>query len=158
MVYKGPSAGCQTCKNSRVKCDEAKPSCQRCLRLGYRCEGYPTTTAKIKFIDQTSRFRPKSNGRCQLAILNRSSSQKLPITSSLACGDEELAIPFFFRTLVTTGRNFSSSRGLFELIGPVLSAERHDSAVAMAVRSVAMRIKRGAYAASNVSAVAYPPY
>ncbi|KAL3425930.1 hypothetical protein PVAG01_02721 [Phlyctema vagabunda] len=32
--------GCQTCKIRRVKCDEARPSCWRCVNTGRRCDGY----------------------------------------------------------------------------------------------------------------------
>lgn len=32
--------GCQTCKIRRVKCDETKPSCLRCLKFGHQCDGY----------------------------------------------------------------------------------------------------------------------
>ncbi|KAI0977255.1 hypothetical protein F4678DRAFT_7690 [Xylaria arbuscula] len=32
--------GCLTCKRRKVKCDEAKPACARCLRSGHRCAGY----------------------------------------------------------------------------------------------------------------------
>ncbi|EXJ59861.1 hypothetical protein A1O7_04008 [Cladophialophora yegresii CBS 114405] len=34
-------SGCITCKARRVKCDEQKPECQRCLRANRKCEGYP---------------------------------------------------------------------------------------------------------------------
>ncbi|KAI6085876.1 hypothetical protein F4821DRAFT_143986 [Hypoxylon rubiginosum] len=34
--------GCLTCKARKVKCDEAKPKCQRCINTGRRCEGYVT--------------------------------------------------------------------------------------------------------------------
>ncbi|KAH7014357.1 uncharacterized protein B0I36DRAFT_369321 [Microdochium trichocladiopsis] len=43
MVRKGSSkvrTGCLTCKSRKVKCDEAKPECQRCVRAGRACEGY----------------------------------------------------------------------------------------------------------------------
>ncbi|KAI6749374.1 hypothetical protein HG530_015213 [Fusarium avenaceum] len=33
--------GCLTCKQRRVKCDEAKPSCRRCLLSKVSCLGYP---------------------------------------------------------------------------------------------------------------------
>ncbi|KAL2857823.1 fungal-specific transcription factor domain-containing protein [Aspergillus pseudoustus] len=33
-------SGCLTCKRRRKRCDEAKPSCQSCMRLGLACEGY----------------------------------------------------------------------------------------------------------------------
>ncbi|KAK5061219.1 hypothetical protein LTR84_007761 [Exophiala bonariae] len=34
-------SGCFTCKSRRVKCDEAKPVCLRCIRAGRECAGYP---------------------------------------------------------------------------------------------------------------------
>ena len=33
-------AGCITCKNKRLKCDEAKPTCNQCKKRGVDCEGY----------------------------------------------------------------------------------------------------------------------
>jgi hypothetical protein len=32
--------GCATCRKRRVKCDEAKPICNRCRTANYTCEGY----------------------------------------------------------------------------------------------------------------------
>ncbi|KAL7906305.1 hypothetical protein GGI35DRAFT_104280 [Trichoderma velutinum] len=32
--------GCLTCKKRRVKCDEARPSCERCVSTGRACDGY----------------------------------------------------------------------------------------------------------------------
>ncbi|KAL4940223.1 hypothetical protein BDV06DRAFT_23920 [Aspergillus oleicola] len=32
--------GCITCKIRRVKCDEAKPECRRCVSTGRKCDGY----------------------------------------------------------------------------------------------------------------------
>ncbi|KAK2738113.1 C6 zinc finger domain protein [Colletotrichum kahawae] len=32
--------GCAVCKSKRLKCDEAKPHCSRCKRLGIACPGY----------------------------------------------------------------------------------------------------------------------
>ena len=32
--------GCRTCKARRIKCDEGKPHCLRCMKLGIECEGY----------------------------------------------------------------------------------------------------------------------
>ncbi|KAI1453382.1 hypothetical protein F4805DRAFT_376604 [Annulohypoxylon moriforme] len=34
------SRGCLRCRQRRVKCDEGKPSCQRCVNRGEICEGY----------------------------------------------------------------------------------------------------------------------
>ncbi|KAI2465540.1 hypothetical protein F4781DRAFT_21297 [Annulohypoxylon bovei var. microspora] len=40
----GRSKGCNTCRRRRVKCDEAKPQCYRCVKAGFRCEGYERAT------------------------------------------------------------------------------------------------------------------
>ncbi|KAH7114200.1 hypothetical protein B0J11DRAFT_584633 [Dendryphion nanum] len=32
--------GCHTCKARRVKCDEQRPACQKCLSTGRKCDGY----------------------------------------------------------------------------------------------------------------------
>ncbi|KAE9367259.1 hypothetical protein N431DRAFT_495543 [Stipitochalara longipes BDJ] len=34
--------GCKTCKIRRVKCDEGKPTCERCRKFGVKCDGYGT--------------------------------------------------------------------------------------------------------------------
>ncbi|KAK0726327.1 hypothetical protein B0T21DRAFT_32807 [Apiosordaria backusii] len=36
-------SGCVTCKRRHVKCDEAKPACQRCLKWQGFCDGYKAT-------------------------------------------------------------------------------------------------------------------
>ncbi|KAF5722373.1 transcriptional regulatory moc3 [Fusarium mundagurra] len=36
--------GCITCRIRRVKCDEDKPSCHRCVSTGRKCDGYDLTT------------------------------------------------------------------------------------------------------------------
>ncbi|KAH7149006.1 hypothetical protein B0J13DRAFT_550462 [Dactylonectria estremocensis] len=33
-------AGCKTCKIRRVKCDESRPACRRCIGTGRECDGY----------------------------------------------------------------------------------------------------------------------
>ena len=38
-------SGCITCKARKVKCDEQKPHCQKCLSLGRTCEGYQDSPA-----------------------------------------------------------------------------------------------------------------
>ena len=53
-----------TCSNScehryrRVKCDEARPECKRCVKFGVECDGYPAATGKPR----TSRqIRPRDH-------------------------------------------------------------------------------------------------
>src|SRR6478736_572872 len=39
-------SGCLTCKTRRVKCDEGKPVCARCIRGDFVCDGYETKPTK----------------------------------------------------------------------------------------------------------------
>ena len=41
MPQKRAKTGCFSCRKRRVKCDEAKPECQRCKSANVHCEGYP---------------------------------------------------------------------------------------------------------------------
>ncbi|OJD35218.1 transposase tc1-like protein [Diplodia corticola] len=36
----GRSSGCHTCRARHIKCDERKPTCRRCEKSGYTCQGY----------------------------------------------------------------------------------------------------------------------
>ncbi|KAF2187228.1 hypothetical protein K469DRAFT_569544 [Zopfia rhizophila CBS 207.26] len=51
------SSGCFTCRQRKVRCDEAKPECNTCLRRGIKCPGYRPTQAFIlhTFDEQTER-------------------------------------------------------------------------------------------------------
>lgn len=40
-------AGCWTCREKKVKCDEGRPICERCIRLGRRCDYVPRQRKKI---------------------------------------------------------------------------------------------------------------
>ncbi|KAI1408707.1 hypothetical protein F5Y13DRAFT_172140 [Hypoxylon sp. FL1857] len=43
--------GCLTCKVRKVKCDEEKPNCQRCVSTGRKCDGYapPTSSSGLSW-------------------------------------------------------------------------------------------------------------
>ncbi|KAL4914542.1 hypothetical protein BDW62DRAFT_219950 [Aspergillus aurantiobrunneus] len=40
MVNHGVSRGCETCRQRRKKCDEGRPTCNRCAKAGRVCQGY----------------------------------------------------------------------------------------------------------------------
>jgi hypothetical protein len=78
--------GCLTCKfakslyfpaflltqrNRRVKCDEGKPSCWRCLKFGVECQGY-----------SDPKVEPKSRTLQSRALKPRKFLQPLPSTVS----------------------------------------------------------------------------
>ncbi|CEJ82076.1 Putative C6 zinc finger domain protein [[Torrubiella] hemipterigena] len=37
---RGVKTGCVTCRKRKIKCDEAKPACQKCTASGRTCDGY----------------------------------------------------------------------------------------------------------------------
>ncbi|KAH7151587.1 hypothetical protein DER46DRAFT_563263 [Fusarium sp. MPI-SDFR-AT-0072] len=43
-------SGCLTCKTRRVKCDEGKPACARCIRGDFVCDGYETQPTKHEIV------------------------------------------------------------------------------------------------------------
>ncbi|KAJ5370292.1 uncharacterized protein N7496_006384, partial [Penicillium cataractarum] len=56
----GRSKGCKTCRRRRVKCDEAKPTCERCQKLSLKCEGYVQFP---EFVDMTVQFTGKKSAK-----------------------------------------------------------------------------------------------
>ncbi|OKL61973.1 hypothetical protein UA08_02563 [Talaromyces atroroseus] len=53
--------GCLTCKIRRVKCDEARPSCGKCLSTGRKCDGYEDEEKELDLVDSTN--AKAANGR-----------------------------------------------------------------------------------------------
>lgn len=51
--------GCWTCRTRKVKCDEARPACTPCSRLGHNCDYNP----RLSFKDDTPRVVKKISGR-----------------------------------------------------------------------------------------------
>lgn len=71
--------GCATCRRRRVKCDEARPICNRCRNANFQCEGYTapqrlsnTSSPSISMYSKYSSASPSS----------KSSSASPPDTNS----------------------------------------------------------------------------
>ncbi|KAL3419568.1 C6 zinc finger domain-containing protein [Phlyctema vagabunda] len=61
--------GCKTCKIRRVKCDEGKPFCKRCIKFGTDCEGYDSEfRVSIPVRTAPLRIRPKSDDGLALVV------------------------------------------------------------------------------------------
>jgi hypothetical protein len=74
--------GCKTCKKRRVKCDEKRPTCFQCQRLGLQCHGYDPPapwliTSALMSVDETSvdskddDFKSESQSHDQLVSISR---------------------------------------------------------------------------------------
>lgn len=56
---RGFAGGCLTCRMRKVKCDEQRPSCQRCLSTGRTCDGYtalPFTRSDLQAAVKRARY------------------------------------------------------------------------------------------------------
>ncbi|KAH7137297.1 hypothetical protein B0J13DRAFT_625073 [Dactylonectria estremocensis] len=59
-----PSKDCHLCRSRRVKCDLAKPACQRCFKYGVPCPGYRTEQELVfRNADPTSVKKRKKRGQ-----------------------------------------------------------------------------------------------
>ena len=47
--------GCWTCRTRKVKCDEGRPICGQCTRLGHTCD----YSARLSFREDTGRIRER---------------------------------------------------------------------------------------------------
>jgi hypothetical protein len=135
MVNRGRSAGCVTCKERRIKCDETKPQCGQCQRLKLCCGGYKTKPANPRFKDQNHKF-------CAAVVAGRTfgiqDQTAVPGPSPLAAPNS--AVPFFLGHYASMGRDMESARGFFEVLIPVYCSQRQDSALSLAVSAVATEI------------------
>ncbi|KIW68112.1 hypothetical protein PV04_04079 [Phialophora macrospora] len=50
--------GCRTCKSRRVKCDETRPACLRCMKAKYICEGYSISLTGVEGSASETRTQP----------------------------------------------------------------------------------------------------
>jgi hypothetical protein len=55
--------GCRTCKIRRLKCDEARPSCERCLKAEFACDGYDSNASPLPAATPSTGPRGKRSSR-----------------------------------------------------------------------------------------------
>ncbi|KAK3618232.1 hypothetical protein LTR56_024776 [Elasticomyces elasticus] len=84
--------GCVTCKIRRVKCDEVKPSCNRCTSTGRTCDGYYIPPRKNRRIDHD-------------AVIELSTTPERCLEVVAGTGEELRALEFFH---ARTAPNLSS--------------------------------------------------
>ncbi|XWW97038.1 hypothetical protein V2A60_005018 [Cordyceps javanica] len=98
--------GCKTCRIRKVKCDEDKPSCRKCVSTGRTCDGYESIfrfAAKQPPSDEPNHFvrtgphrlplahhghLPETAAAQDIERLNRCFSIKTMLDVKLGCGEE----------------------------------------------------------------------
>ncbi|KAI9696692.1 MAG: hypothetical protein M1820_008066 [Bogoriella megaspora] len=90
--------GCQTCRIRRVKCDEGKPACNRCVSTGRKCDGYDHAILRRKIQTSADRrdLRTSRKSRSPGRSTNKPSlSQGLALENRRS--DDEARILQFYR-------------------------------------------------------------
>ncbi|KAI2464103.1 hypothetical protein F4781DRAFT_86651 [Annulohypoxylon bovei var. microspora] len=75
------SRGCLRCRQRRVKCDEGRPSCQRCINRSEICEGY-RDEASIVFRYETEKVAAKATSSTTSSSSSRRRSRSTDNKSS----------------------------------------------------------------------------
>ncbi|KAJ4156693.1 hypothetical protein NW754_008336 [Fusarium falciforme] len=156
MVNRGRSGGCVTCKERRVKCDEAKPECRSCQRLKLRCGGYNRPKpkpkyAKLKFRDQNYKFCTNTNQHDRDVVKAATSPspssgsdvqdrEVVRALTSRRLSEPDTAVPFFLGHYARIGRDMGSTRGFFEMLIPAYLSQQQESALSLAVSALASEI------------------
>ncbi|EAW07117.1 Zn(II)2Cys6 transcription factor [Aspergillus clavatus NRRL 1] len=127
MVYRGkPSPGCASCRARRIKCDQRRPSCSQCLRVGRQCTGYRDLNA-LRLHDQSDEVASKS--------IQRAPPSPTPASLTLirmAVPATDRALAFMFRHYVGDAQADSTTRGQLRFLhalsmesAPALTASVH---------------------------------
>ncbi|KAF8866465.1 hypothetical protein BDZ45DRAFT_273651 [Acephala macrosclerotiorum] len=87
-------SGCWTCRTRKVKCDEQRPACRQCVRLGHECDYNP----RLSFRNDTARIVERVQ---VVSIVGRSVWNNNTSNAERRCshGGEDLLPPF--QTLTT---------------------------------------------------------
>ncbi|TDZ28850.1 putative transcriptional regulatory protein [Colletotrichum spinosum] len=100
MVHTRSRTGCLTCRDDGYKCDEAKPECGRCTRLGKTCKGYGLRV-RWKTMDSStppSKVAKKRSSRSSKTASQQTSSSSISSptstrTNMMAAAAEVTAAP-----------------------------------------------------------------
>ncbi|KAK5758735.1 hypothetical protein LTS12_011129 [Elasticomyces elasticus] len=129
MVNTGkPSTGCYHCRRSRVKCDEARPSCARCLRIGVTCEGYRHTN-DVLFRDETRKTIQKVTKTLPNTVPGPDASLTVPPLEQSLC--------LFFADH-TANRMEEGDPGYLDYLPSMYREAKQSSALVQTVRAIAL--------------------
>lgn len=117
--------GCKTCKIRHVKCDEERPTCNKCRSTGRVCDGYETKQSAFKFPEyDSSHLFPVDTTLKALSIIPG------PTISITGTNQERRSFAFF---CCQTGQQLSTALRIMETHRLILQASHCDEAVRSAV-------------------------
>ncbi|TVY88773.1 Beauvericin cluster-specific repressor [Lachnellula willkommii] len=144
MVNNGRSGACSTCKRRKVKCDESRPSCQKCQSIGRSCPGYMDDwDLAFRSENQVVKLKVHSNGRKPA----RESPNVTTLNPTLWYVPNQLTpdiglqvIPLFFRNFILPSRTHGWLDFLPGLLEQVSSSSvLHQAVYAAAYANIAQR-------------------
>ncbi|KAL7758766.1 hypothetical protein ACKLNR_011193 [Fusarium oxysporum f. sp. zingiberi] len=94
------SKGCLTCRKRRIKCDEQRPTCERCSKGFHPCK-YDDNLVFVNHLhDAAKTVRPEDpESRCLNALIQREDFKQIPVTIDLRGFKTEVVISFFVNNL-----------------------------------------------------------
>ncbi|KAJ5090494.1 hypothetical protein N7532_009178 [Penicillium argentinense] len=126
--------GCKTCKTRRVKCDEKKPACHRCLSTGRVCDGYGIWggggTPYSAYSSTTTTTRPGSAGITQPHTTKSLSIYNTPVPTGSLTNEEQSSFDWFMRKTSTKFAGLFTSQ-FWEML--IFQASAQEPAVRHAV-------------------------
>jgi hypothetical protein len=132
MVNRGPSAGCQACRERRVGCDKTRPACKKCTMRGQICPGYRDANGVV-FKDESKAVFARQSKRA----IARPSTVPPPVRSD----PHDVITAFFFRQcLLTTRHGWPLGNEYFDHILPLYKSAAPSSALALAVSVMALKV------------------
>jgi hypothetical protein len=126
------SRGCRTCRARKVKCDEAQPICQRCIRSRFQCMGYgePTT-----FLTENPQGRHNSSAQLSnVAFQTPQARSPLEIPQALPYPADLTFVAFLVQRL---GIGNPEAREGFAWLRPGLEASEHNDLFHKSLRCLA---------------------
>ncbi|KAI7186520.1 hypothetical protein KC316_g12269 [Hortaea werneckii] len=100
LGHKKSRNGCITCKTRRVKCDEARPACNRCTNTGRKCDGYDAEQQLLP----TARAESAPVGRQIYGIESTKKGDRRAFDFFLSCAGKNLAgkldLDFWYGTVL----------------------------------------------------------
>ncbi|KAB8296672.1 hypothetical protein EYC80_002096 [Monilinia laxa] len=79
--------GCNNCKIRRVKCDESRPQCTKCVRSGRHCDGYPAYNPKNRHVNSTLPIAPRPTNA---GLESKSTSSNNFLINTISSGSTSL--------------------------------------------------------------------
>lgn len=143
--------GCLTCRKRRVKCDEAKPLCRRCINANVVCDGYrerrnvgsppksdssPSQRAETVLLPRNEhRVSPVVGDWSPSASHNPATLESLPLLQSIRA-DSRCGLPYYHHFVTSTAPRLFGGEFIEFWRDQVASMAWQDDLVFKAVLSV----------------------